>query len=152
MRRVAWVLAAALLAAFAPPDERLADPALEARAEVLTDGLRCLVCEGQGVNDSNAPFARDVRLFVRAEIAAGASDAEVREALKSRFGDQIFQRPPLNAATLVLWFGPALAGLAALAAFFAVRGAAKAAAPASAPAALTDEERARIAALLNETP
>lgn len=135
------LLAAAVLA-LVPPEERLADPAAEARAMAITEGLRCLVCEGQGVNDSNAEFARDVRLFVRARIAEGDTDAEIHDALQVRFGDVIFQRPPLKPATLLLWFGPALAALAAAALLFRRRATAG-----GADAGLSARERERLAEL-----
>ena len=131
---------ASLLLALAPPDERLDDPALEARAVEITNGLRCLVCEGQGVNDSNAGFAEDVRRFVRAEIANGASDAQVREALRIRFGDEIFQRPPFKASTLLLWLGPFIAAIAGAGVFLARTR--ETASVSEAP--LSEEERARI--------
>ena len=138
-------LTAVTVAFAAPPDERLDDPALEARAVALTEGLRCLVCEGQGVNDSNADFARDVRLFVRQRLVAGDTDEDVRAALRLRFGDQIFQRPPLRADTLLLWFGPPLAALG-LGALVLLGRRQAAASPAAAP--LSDEEKARIDEIL----
>ncbi|MEL6364662.1 MAG: cytochrome c-type biogenesis protein [Pseudomonadota bacterium] len=137
-------LLVALTLALAPPDERLDDPALEARAEAITEGLRCLVCEGQGVNDSNAEFARDVRVFVRERIAAGDTDEEIREALRVRFGDVIFQRPPLRPDTALLWFGPLLAAAIAAVAL------ARRKKPAGA-AGLSDRERARLEDLERET-
>ncbi len=140
------LLVAAMLA-LVPPEERLDDPAAEARALEITEGLRCLVCDGQGVNDSNAEFARDVRLFVREQIADGASDAEVREALRGRFGDIIFQRPPLNPATWLLWFGPALAALGGAALLLRRR-----AISTAADAGLSERERARLAELGVEDP
>jgi cytochrome c-type biogenesis protein CcmH len=102
-----------LLLALAPPAfavlpaERLADPALEARARALGAELRCLVCQNQSIDDSNADLAHDLRVLVRERLAAGDSDRQVIEYLTSRYGDYVLLKPPLRPATWLLWFGPA---------------------------------------------
>jgi cytochrome c-type biogenesis protein CcmH len=98
------------------PAERLADPALEARARALSQELRCLVCQNQSIDDSNADLAHDLRVLVRERLVAGDSDANVLAYLTSRYGDYVLLRPPVKPATWALWFGPPallLAGLAA---------------------------------------
>ncbi|WP_102957782.1 cytochrome c-type biogenesis protein [Mangrovicella endophytica] len=104
-------------AAFAVnPDEVLADPALEARARALSAGLRCLVCQNQSIDDSNADLARDLRLLVRQRLAAGDTDEQVIAYLVDRYGDFVLLRPPLQWDTMLLWAAPAailLAGVAA---------------------------------------
>lgn len=86
--------------------ERLSDPKLEARAVALQKQFRCLVCQGESLDESNADLARDLRRLIRAQIAAGASDDEITHYLVSRYGDFILMKPPLRAETYVLWFGP----------------------------------------------
>lgn len=104
------------------PDEMLQDKALEARARALTAELRCVVCQNESVDDSNAPLAKDIRVLVRERIQAGDSDEEVRDYIVARYGEYVLLRPPLSANTILLWFGPVvlLAGGLALA-FFYVR-------------------------------
>jgi cytochrome c-type biogenesis protein CcmH len=115
MRRFIFVLIAALSlasAAFAvEPDEVLPDPTLEARARALSKTLRCMVCQNQSIDDSNAPLARDLRLLLRERIKAGESDDQVRDFLVSRYGEFVLLEPLLNAHTVILWALP-LAGLA----------------------------------------
>lgn len=107
---VAAFAAAASVAVVAPggalavePDEILADPKLEARARALSVDLRCLVCQNQSVDDSNAPLARDLRLLVRERLKAGDTDAQVMSFVVARYGDFVLLRPPFNAKTLLLW-------------------------------------------------
>jgi cytochrome c-type biogenesis protein CcmH len=88
------------------PDERLADPAQETRARALSNGLRCLVCQNQSIDDSNAPLARDLRILLRERIAAGDDDATIKRDLVARYGDFILLQPPFNPRTLVLWSAP----------------------------------------------
>ena len=124
------------------PDEVMKDPALEARARTLSEELRCLVCQNQSIDDSDAPLARDIRILIRNRIAQGESNDAVRAYLVSRYGDFILLKPPFKPETLLLWLSPALvlgAGLAA--ALFARRRA-----PRATPA-LSAEEEARLAAL-----
>jgi len=97
------------------PDEMLKDPALEARARALTQELRCVVCQNQSVDDSDAPLARDIRILVRERIQNGDSVDEARAFIVARYGNYVLLKPPLEFDTLVLWFGPVLllgAGLA----------------------------------------
>src|SRR5579862_6645612 len=126
------------------PDEMLADPALEARAEQVGHGLRCLVCRNQSIEDSEADLAHDLRQLVRRRIAAGDADAEVIAYIRSRYGDYVLLRPPFEIGTLLLWGGPPivlLLGGLGIARFYRRRGAAD-------PPPLSGEEQRRLAALL----
>ncbi|KAB2937483.1 MAG: cytochrome c-type biogenesis protein CcmH [Hyphomicrobium sp.] len=96
------------------PDEILSDPALEARARAISSGLRCLVCQNQSIDDSNAPLARDLRLLVRERLKAGDSDAAVMQFVEDRYGEFVLLRPPLTWRTLLLWVAPLLALLIAV--------------------------------------
>ncbi len=96
------------------PDEILADPALEVRARHISAGLRCLVCQNQSIDDSNAPLARDLRLLVRERLKAGDSDAEVMQFIEDRYGEFVLLRPPFNPRTLLLWLAPLLVLLSAV--------------------------------------
>jgi cytochrome c-type biogenesis protein CcmH len=89
-------------------DEHFADPALEARARALQKELRCLVCQGESLDESQAPLAADLRRLVREHIAAGESDADIKRFLVARYGDFILMQPPVRSDTVLLWFGPAL--------------------------------------------
>ena len=147
--RLLLLLLPALLAAAAParavlPDEMLADPALEARARAISQELRCLVCQNQSIDDSNAPLARDLRLLVRERLKAGDGDQAVIDAITARYGDFARLRPPFKPETWLLWLGPpalAVAGAATLLWRRRRR-------PAE-PAPLSPEERTRLAALLD---
>lgn len=88
------------------PDERLADARLEARARALSTELRCLVCQNQSIDDSNAPLARDLRMLVRERLSAGNTDAEVMRYIVERYGEFVLLRPPFGMHTLILWLGP----------------------------------------------
>jgi len=90
------------------PSEMLKDPALEARARAISRELRCLVCQNQSIDDSNADLAHDLRLIVRERLLAGDSDAQVKAYLVARYGDFVLLDPPFKAKTLLLWLGPAL--------------------------------------------
>ena len=97
-----------LLALSAPalavqPDEVMKDPALEARARALSAELRCMVCQNQSIDDSDAPLARDIRLLIRQRIGKGESNDAVRSYLVSRYGDFILLKPPFKPETLLLW-------------------------------------------------
>jgi cytochrome c-type biogenesis protein CcmH len=127
VRRVLLLLAAALLLAAqqggslaVEPDEVLPDSRLEARARALSAELRCLVCQNQSIDDSNAPLARDLRLLVRERLKAGDSDEQVRQFIVGRYGSFVLLRPPFDATTLLLWLTPVLV-LAATAAAIVVR-------------------------------
>jgi cytochrome c-type biogenesis protein CcmH len=120
-----------------------ADPALEKRVQALSHELRCLVCQNQTLADSNAPLAVDLRNQVREQLAAGASEQQVIDFMVARYGDFVLYRPPFKASTLALWLGPF--ALLALGAFLAWRRVARRRAG---DPALTEDERARAAQLL----
>src|ERR1700761_5011532 len=88
------------------PDEVMADPAKETRARNLSRELRCMVCQNQSIDDSEAPLARDIRLLVRERIAAGDSDAEVLDFLVARYGEFVLLKPRFEPQTLALWLVP----------------------------------------------
>ena len=110
MRRlVAAVLTAWSFAAFGQAAEVAhPDAVVEERLRTLAEELRCLVCQNQTIADSNAPLALDLRTQIRTQIAAGASDAQIREYMVDRYGDFVLYRPPLKATTALLWVGPFL--------------------------------------------
>ncbi|MBY5541249.1 cytochrome c-type biogenesis protein CcmH [Rhizobium leguminosarum] len=115
MRRL--LLAVALLLMAAPafavnPDEVLADPALEARARALSAELRCMVCQNQSIDDSNADLAKDLRLLVRERIADGDSDEAVLNYIVSRYGEFVLLKPRVSMKTVLLWGAPVLLVLA----------------------------------------
>lgn len=126
------------------PEEKLPDPAMEARARAITSELRCLVCQNQSVDDSDASLAKDLRTLVRDKLKEGLSDAEVKNYVHSRYGDFVLLRPPVKLETILLWTAPLLALLAGAAAVWSA--ARRRAAPAG-PSVLTGEERARLEAL-----
>jgi cytochrome c-type biogenesis protein CcmH len=90
------------------PDEMLADPKLEARARAISTELRCVVCQNQSIDDSNAPLAHDLRVLLRERLAAGDSDQQSVAYLVARYGNFVLLKPPLQWNTLMLWAGPAL--------------------------------------------
>lgn len=96
------------------PDEVLKDSALEKRARNISSELRCLVCQNQSIDDSNAPLARDLRILVRERLTAGDSDKEAINYIVSRYGEFVLLRPRLGAKTIILWFAPMLLILAGL--------------------------------------
>ena len=105
---IALTLVGAMTPAFAVrPDEMLANPALEARARALSRELRCMVCQNQSIDDSEAPLARDLRLLVRERLKAGDSDQQVLDFLTARYGEFVLLKPPLGWNTVLLWFAPA---------------------------------------------
>lgn len=115
-------LAVAGSAGAVQPGEELADPVLEARARALSREIRCLVCQNQSIDESEADLARDLRGIVRERIAAGDDDAEVKAFLVARYGDFVLLDPPVKPATWLLWFGPvAILALAAGGAAFYLR-------------------------------
>jgi cytochrome c-type biogenesis protein CcmH len=89
------------------PDEKLADPALEARARALSQELRCVVCQNQSIDDSSAPVAKDLRRLVRAQLLDGKSDQQVLDHVVARYGTFVLLRPPVTWSTLLLWLAPA---------------------------------------------
>jgi cytochrome c-type biogenesis protein CcmH len=128
------------------PAEQLADPALEARARALSKELRCLVCQNESIDDSNADLARDLRRIVRERLTAGDGDPAVKRYLVARYGDFVLLEPPVKLKTYALWFGPAAVlalGALGVLVFFRRRRAL----PAAPPPLSADEQR-RIAALL----
>lgn len=155
MRALIIVLALAVIAptVIAPawavlPDEILDDPVLEARARTLSKEIRCLVCQNESIDSSNADLARDLRILVRERMTAGDSDTEVKAYLVARYGDFVLLEPPVKPSTYLLWFGPALVlllGAGGVFFFFTRRGAA------AAPVPLSAEERKRLEALLDDT-
>jgi cytochrome c-type biogenesis protein CcmH len=149
MRRFAltlWAIVIALPVLAVEPDEMLKDPAFEARARALTQTLRCMVCQNESIDESNAPLARDLRILVRERIVAGDSDAQVRDFLVARYGEFILLAPPFRLGTALLWGVPLLIlliAVAKIASSFARR-------RPLAPAPLSAEEQKRLAALLTD--
>jgi cytochrome c-type biogenesis protein CcmH len=122
------------------PDEILTDAKLEARARALSHGLRCLVCQNQSIDDSDAPLARDLRILVRERLTAGDTDEQVLEFLVTRFGDFVLLKPPVNRSTLLLWIMPLM--LLGGGIVVAMRAMKAQRAPSSVSALSPDEERA----------
>ncbi|QLP98418.1 MAG: cytochrome c-type biogenesis protein CcmH [Rhodoblastus sp.] len=148
---LALALTLAPVAALAvQPNEVLADPAQEARAREISENLRCLVCQNQSIDDSNADLARELRLLVREQVAAGKTNAQVTDYLVSRYGDFILLKPPVNARTAILWIAP-FATLAFAAAMVWAR-ARRRLVSAAASAPLSEEERRRLDAALKCDP
>lgn len=131
------------------PDEMLDDPALEQRAREISKDLRCVVCQNENIDESNAPMARDMRILVRDRLMEGDTNADVKQYLVDRYGDYVLLKPPFKPTTYVLWFGPALILLGAVVAARAFYRR-KAAAP-PAPPPLSTDEQARLNALLAAT-
>lgn len=148
MRRLALVLALALMAgpAFAVrPDEMLADPAMEARARDLSQGLRCLVCRNESIDDSDADLAHDLRVLLRDRLKAGDTDSQAVAYIVARYGEFVLLNPTTAGGNLILWLaGPAALLAGAVLAFAALRR--RAGAPEA--AGLSAEDQARLAALL----
>jgi cytochrome c-type biogenesis protein CcmH len=127
------------------PDEVLKDPALERRARDISSGLRCLVCQNQSIDDSDAELARDLRLLVRERLVAGDTDEQVRDYLVQRYGEFVLLKPAFRGHTLLLWAAPALVlVLGGIAAYAASRRR-----PPAAPA-LDQEEQRALDSLLNQ--
>ena len=154
MRKLIAILAVLLLAVLAAPvaravqpDEIMADPAKEARARDLSRELRCMVCQNQSIDDSDAPLAKDLRVLVRERLTAGDSDNQVIDFLVSRYGEFVLLKPRLSLHTILLWAAPfAVLVIAALAFVLARRRAV--------PESLTrlsPEEEARVNALLDRS-
>ena len=150
MRRLVFLLVLLLAPpAFAvEPDEMLDDPALEQRARDLSAEIRCVVCQNESIDSSNAEIAHELRVLVRERLVAGDSDREVRDYLVARYGDYVLLRPPMKPQTYLLWYGPfVVLLLGALGVFVYFRH--LRAAPAV-PPGLSAEEEARLARLLAE--
>jgi cytochrome c-type biogenesis protein CcmH len=135
------------------PDEILKDPALETRARSISSGLRCLVCQNQSIDDSNAPLARDLRLLVRERLKAGDSDAQVMQFVEDRYGEFVLLRPPFSWRTLILWAAPLVALLIAV--WLSVRAwqrrRTQSASTPSEGAPLSAEEESRLRSILAES-
>lgn len=153
MRRKLAVAALAVWAAFASavpvafavqPGEMLSDPALEKRARAISAELRCLVCQNQSIDDSDAPLAGDLRRLVRERLKAHDTDQQVVDYIVARYGEFVLLKPRFELSTLLLWLTPALVLLAGLA--LIVR-AAKPAGPSASPP-LTDAEKAELDEIL----
>ena len=132
------------------PDEILPDAQMEMRARALSGELRCLVCQNQSIDDSNAPLARDLRLLVRERLKAGDSDQGVRQFVVARYGDFVLLRPPFNMSTLLLWLGPPALLLATLAMLLVQSRRARLQAQSAAKPVLTSDEEARLAKLVGD--
>ncbi len=151
---MAAALAGAMLSPAGParavlPDEMLDDPILEARARELSREIRCVVCQNESIDTSNADLARDLRVLVRERLSAGDSNDEVLDYLVARYGEFVLLRPRLRPATYFLWFGPAgvlLLGGLGIALYYRHRRREGAAAA----AVLSLEEEARLSRLLSE--
>jgi cytochrome c-type biogenesis protein CcmH len=147
-------LLVALLLAATPawavqPDEVLDDPALEERARDISEGLRCLVCRNESIDESNADLARDMRLLVRERLVAGDSDDEVIEFVVDRYGEYVLLNPTATGSNLLLWAsGPILLLLALGIAAVYIRRRSQSVEPAAAP--LDAEEEKRLKAILDE--
>lgn len=134
------------------PSEILSDSALEARARDISKGLRCLVCQNQSIDDSDADLARDLRVLVRERLTAGDSNEQVLSYVVSRYGDFVLLNPPFKLSTVVLWAGPALFAILGLLAVFKFmrRQANVVNSPVVKAAPLSDEERRQIEKLLKD--
>ena len=152
---IRFLAVAAALVASAPsfavrPDEILPDPRLEARARTLSHELRCMVCQNQSIDDSDAPLARDLRLLVRERIGAGDSNSQVLDFLVARYGEFVLLKPRFERQTMLLWLlAPLLLIGGGLALWLQIRRRARSGADLLAPP-LTSDEEARLAALMSD--
>ncbi len=150
---LALALAAAAFAAPGPgaravePGEALSDPALEARARELSRNIRCLVCQNQSIDDSDADLARDLRALLRERLVAGDADEDIYGFLSARYGDFVLLKPPVRPSTWALWFGPAAALALGAAAVAVVLARSRRAPP---PLPLDEGEKRRLARLAAE--
>lgn len=147
----ALIVALSMLGAYSAhavqPDEVLPDTALETRARNLSRELRCMVCQNQSIDDSDAPLARDLRLLVRERLKAGDSDTQILDFLVARYGDFVLLKPRFTSHTALLWLLPALVLIAGAATLFALRRRQRFR---TVSAELSDEEQARIAEVLKK--
>ena len=154
--RKTLTLAALLMALAAPvlavqPDEVLPDPAMEARARELSKVLRCPVCQGENIDESNAAVSRDLRLLVRERLVAGDSNREVLDFVTDRYGEYVLFEPEARGGNLILYSAGRLAALLALiGGLVFIRSRRPTAAREAAPDALSDEGRARLVRILKE--
>jgi len=114
----ALILVAPLTAHAVEPNERLANPALEARARNISGELRCLVCQNESIDESGADLAHDIRILLRERLTAGDTDAQAIQAVVNRYGAFVLLKPPVEPATYVLWYGPPALVLVGLAGTF----------------------------------
>lgn len=153
---IALMMLASLPALAVQPDEILPDPAMEARARNLSRELRCMVCQNQSIDDSDAPLARDLRILVRDRLKAGDSDRQVIEFLTARYGDFVLLNPRFTWRTALLWALPVMVllagGLGLIALFRRRRREADEEIAGAARQGLSVEEQARIAALMKKLP
>ena len=131
------------------PGEMLADPVLEARARDISKELRCLVCQNQSIDDSNAPLAHDLRVLVRQRLVAGDSNEAVKQYLVARYGDYVLMKPPFKPETWVLWLGPPVLLLLGGALVWSVLRGRGRASTTAAEAALSPEEEKRLSELVD---
>ena len=128
------------------PSEQLADPRLEARARAISSELRCVVCQNQTIDDSDAELAHDLRVLLRQRLKAGDTDQQAIAYIVNRYGDYVLLKPPFEAETLILWLGPLLVLVAGgIGVMFYLRRRSEAALP-----AITADEQARLDQLLKE--
>jgi cytochrome c-type biogenesis protein CcmH len=144
------VMVASSAAYAVQPDEIMADPVKEARARALSQELRCMVCQNQSIDDSEAPLARDLRLLVRERLAAGDSDSQVIDFLVARYGEFVLLKPRLERQTLLLWLLPPLVLTVGGLALWLHSRRRTGLAAAEATAGLSPDEKARLAALLSD--
>ena len=133
------------------PDEVLKDQALEARARDLSQELRCVVCQNQSIDDSNAPLARDLRVILRERLKAGDTDNEAMDYIVGRYGNFVLLKPPFQWNTLLLWLGPVLIFLLALTGFWTITHR-RAGAAGDVPQKLSPEEREELQTILSKGP
>ena len=131
------------------PDEMLGDPQLEARARALSRELRCMVCQNQSIDDSEAPLARDLRLLVRERLRAGDSDQKVLDFLVARYGEFVLLRPRLQWHTALLWLTPLVLLIGGAIVLIVLAGQRK---RTQESALLSDDEQAKLARLLANDP
>jgi cytochrome c-type biogenesis protein CcmH len=133
------------------PDEVLPDPALETRARALSQELRCVVCQNQSIDDSNAPLAHDLRVLLRDRLVAGDNDKQALDFIVQRYGNFVLLKPPIQLNTLLLWLGPLLILLVAGIGFGRYVGrSGNGTRTTEVPSPLNDKERERIEMILNE--
>jgi len=155
MRRLAAIALVLVLIASSnslavQPEEMLKDPKLEARARELSRELRCMVCQNQSIDESEAPLARDLRLLVRERLTKGDTNQQVLDFLVARYGEFVLLKPPLESRTIILWALPPMALLGgAVGLFFAVR---RRRTVQPGPATLSNEEQRRLATLVDKPP
>ena len=148
MRRVLAALLFAVAGAAWGQSSEIAnpDPAVERRLKALAEELRCLVCQNQTIADSNAPLAVDLRNQIRAQIAQGRSDGQIRDYMVQRYGDFVLYKPPFHATTALLWLGPPLLVAAGIGIFVVV----VRRRPAGTPAEVSPKRRKELESLLKD--